>query len=1188
MFNKLVKVVFLIAASVLIYMGTGTSECGAISAYPGAYDLSQPSGQSFLAQLNGDEFQNWVTKADDQSVILQDTDGYWKYTSVAFGKLEAGNARVGIDPAPEAALKSADWAENLETYSEAAQIPKTYYAGGTPPPSNVIPPQPAGSSQKILVLLVSFSDRTIQYSDAVWNNLFFGSSGQTVNNFYRENSGGSFSFSPAAETYGTANDGVIKVTLNYPHPNPGGSTDDRNRTIVKNALLAADAYVDFSSYDTNNNGYIDFNELHIVTITAGYEASCGSTAPSVWGHRWALGWSVPAPQLDGKFVAQSSYGGYTQQGEIHSIYGDHLATIGILCHELGHDLGLFDEYNTSNSSDPSVGASSLMSNGSWGMRASEKPGACPAHLDPWSKIFLGFASPVDASDGIYTVKAASTGQYNVLKVATSDSNQYFLVENRNLSGYDAGLYYDGIANGGVAIWHIDETVISANISGNTVNNNPAHRGVDIERAVPGSSAPYYRNGGPNDLFADATSPNSRLYSGASSNVSVKTLDATATAMQVLIGNPSGLQFSPAAYTVMENAGSVALTVTRTGSTSSILTVDYTTSNGTATAGSDYTAASGTLSFAIGETSKTITVPILDDTIYEGSESFTVTLSNASSGNINVASATVTITDNEVQPTKLGIGPLELTCVGERTFPGTYLYYDFSVIRSGNTSGTVTVDYYTIDDTAIGGQDYQPLSGTLTFADGEIKKNIRIIVYWDGVLEDTEIFYLKLDNISWGTLQNDKVKIIIQDIDIAFNTLNYSVAENAGNVVLTVKRGISQSSETASFKYTTVDGTATAGSDYTAKSGTLSFAPGQLTQTITIPILDDGIYEGDETFTVKLSDVYLTEILNDTATITIHDNELPTARIGFNPNGYTVDESAGSVALTVTRSLVTSGAISVNYSTSNGTALSGNDFSPVSGTLAFAPGETSKTITVPILDDTTYEGNETFTVNLSSPSSGTITTSAALVIIIDDELPPQLAFTPANYSAAEDAGSVTVTITRGVNTSGTVKVNYATVNGTALAGSDYTPVSGTLTFADGETSKTVTVNIIDDNVYEPAETFRLHLSGAVGGVIATADANITITDNDTLAPAGKIVKITPYVSSGTVGTCRVGTTQQITVIATFENGGTLDITALAIWASEYPEVATVSNGLVTGVNAGITVLSFTYNGQTYQFLYTIKP
>jgi M6 family metalloprotease-like protein len=1158
-----------------------------VPAAPESYIISQPTGQTFEANQNGDEFQNWVTKSDDQSVIIQDTDGFWKYAQISFGDLAASDAIVGIDPAPSDKLISSEWIDKVKNYKEASIVPKTYYADGSPAPSSTVPLKPAGSSQKVLVLLVSFTNQTIQNTEAVWSNKFFGGSGNTVNNYYKENSADGFSFTPASESYGTANDGVIKVTLNYAHPNTAGNTSDSNRQIVKDALTAADPYVDFSSFDTNGNGYIDMNELHIVTITAGYEASCGSTAPSVWGHRWSLGWTVPAPQLDGKYVAQSPYGGYTQQGEIHATMGNHIATIGILCHELGHDLGLFDEYNTSNSSDPSVGASSVMSSGSWGRAYGEYPGETPAHMDPWSKIYLGFVTPLEVTDGTYAVKAASIGQYNVLKIDTSNADQYFLVENRNLSGFDAGLYYDGITNGGVAIWHIDETVISSKMASNTVNNDSAHRGVELERAVPGSKIlPYYISGGANDLFSNTTTPNSKLYSGTATDISIKTLDPTGTSMQVLIGNPPGIQFSPSTYTVAENASSISLTVNRTGGTTGTLTVDYTTADGTATAGSDYTATSGTLTFADGEASKTITIPILDDTVYEGNETFSVKLSNISAGSIIVPTATVTIIENEAVPAQISISPTGITFGGEGN--GTSAYYDFKVTRSGNTSGILTVDYSTSDGTAIAGSDYQPLSGTLTFANGETVKTIRLNILWDGELEDTEMFTLGLSNASSGVIVNGKATVYINDLDISFDSLNYTVNEGSGNIILTVNRGLSNSGVAAKFSYTTANGTATAGADYTAASGIITFAAGELSKTITIPILDDAVYEGDETFTVNLTDVLLTQIKNPTATVTIHDNDTPTALIGFDPNSYTVNESDGSATLTVTRTTVTTGTLTVDYATSNGTASAGSDYSATSGTITFADGETSKTITVPVSEDAIYEGNESFKVTLSNQSDGNIIKPDATVTIVDNDAAPQITFDASDYSVAEDGGSVTVTVNRSGNTNGTVSVNYTTVNGTALAGSDYTLTSGTLTFADGETTKNITVNIIDDTIHEMTETFKVRLSNAVGGVITAPDTSITITDNDTLAPSGNIVKIKPYVTSGTLGTCSAGFTQQLIIYAVFENGGTLDITALATWTSQYPDVATVDAGLITGLKAGISKLSFTYNGKTYEFLYTINP
>src|SRR5262249_59077369 len=140
---------------------------------------------------------------------------------------------------------------------------------------------------------------------------------------------------------------------------------------------------------------------------------------------------------------------------------------------------------------------------------------------------------------------------------------------------------------------------------------------------------------------------------------------------------------------------------------------------------------------------------------------------------------------------------------------------------------------------------------------------------------------------------------------------------------------------------------------------------------------------------------------------------------------------------------------------NGTATSGADYSATSGTLTFANGETSKTFTVPILNDTLVEGDETVNLTLSNPTGGATLGSqntAVLTIQDDDSAQPGvLQFSSATYAVNESQATAIITVTRTGGSTGTVSVHYATSDGTATAGSDYAATSGTLTFANGETT-----------------------------------------------------------------------------------------------------------------------------------------
>ncbi|KAF0249046.1 MAG: Endoglucanase, partial [bacterium] len=563
--------------------------------------------------------------------------------------------------------------------------------------------------------------------------------------------------------------------------------------------------------------------------------------------------------------------------------------------------------------------------------------------------------------------------------------------------------------------------------------------------------------------------------------------------------PGSLQFSSATYTVAENGGSATITVTRTNGTSGSVSVNYATSNGIATAGSDYTAATGTLTFANGVTSQTFTVPIIDDLIDEADETVNLTLSNPTGGATlgTPSTALLTIIDNDGQPS-LSINDVTVT----EGNSGTTLA-NFTVSLSPASALSVTVDFATANGTATAGSDYVASSGTLTFAPGVTSQTISVTVNGDNTVEPDETFFVNLTNLTNAIIGDSQGLGTITNDDVAnagtlqFSAATYTVAENGGSATITVTR-TNGTSGSVSVNYATSNGTATAGSDYTTTNGTLTFADGVASQTFSVPVLDDFLAEVDETVNLALSNpTGATLGTPSTAVLTITNVPKP-GTLQFSTATYSVAENGSSATITVTRTNGSEGSVTVDYATSNGTATAGADYTAALGTLTFANSITSQTFTVPVLDDFVAEVDETVNLALSNPTVGATlgTPSTAVLTITNVPKPGTLQFSAATYSVAENGSSATITITRANGSEGSVSVNYATSDGTATAGADYTAASGTLTFANGVTSQTFTVPIVDDLIDEVDETVNLSLSNPTGAILGTpSTALLTITDND---------------------------------------------------------------------------------------------
>ena len=316
--------------------------------------------------------------------------------------------------------------------------------------------------------------------------------------------------------------------------------------------------------------------------------------------------------------------------------------------------------------------------------------------------------------------------------------------------------------------------------------------------------------------------------------------------------------------------------------------------------------------------------------------------------------------------------------------------------------------------------------------------------------------------------------------------------------------------TSSASYAVSGGTADA-ADFggTLPSGTVSFAAGETSKTVTLNVSGDTTVEPDESFNVVLSSPAGATIGTGTASSTILNDDVAAPALSITADQTSkLEGNSGTTpfTFTVTRSGSTAGTSSANYAVSGGTADAA-DFGGTlpSGTVSFAVGETSKTVTLNVSGDTTVEPDESFNVVLSSPAGATIGTgTASSTILNDDVAAPALSITADQTSKLEgNSGTTpfTFTVTRSGSTAGTSSANYAVSGGTADA-ADFggTLPSGTVSFAAGETSKTVTLNVSGNTTVEPDESFNVVLSSPASATIGTGTASSTILNDDVAATA----------------------------------------------------------------------------------------
>jgi polyhydroxybutyrate depolymerase len=453
--------------------------------------------------------------------------------------------------------------------------------------------------------------------------------------------------------------------------------------------------------------------------------------------------------------------------------------------------------------------------------------------------------------------------------------------------------------------------------------------------------------------------------------------------------PPTVQFTTSVFPVGESAGVIRLPVKRSGDTNLAVTVDYSTLDGTAVSGVKYTATSGHLVFAPGETNQTITVPILNEGFVEGLKTFRVTLSNPTApGVLGVPStATVSILDNDS---------------GVQFQNATYSVSEdaglvqIGLVRGDDGAAPVTVDLSTSDLSATNGLDYSGGTNSIVFAAQEHLKFVTIPILNNTLKQPNRSFRLTLANpvaASLGAQKTTTVTILDNDQGFQFGSANYVVSEDAGAARISVLRGTDATNSTVTVDYATADVTATNGINYLATNGTFSFGLGESVKTMRVAILNNGTRDPTRVFTLTLRNPGGGAALGVTtsARVSILDND---SGLGFERATYSTAWGQGTnFTVTVLRGNdYLLGPITVDYATANGSAIAGQDYQAVSGTLAFTSNETVKAINVPILQSRASAGGaKTFRVLLrnaqGAPVLGTLSTTVSIAGTYATVVPP---------------------------------------------------------------------------------------------------------------------------------------------------------------------------------------------------------
>jgi M6 family metalloprotease-like protein len=481
-----------------------TQETNAVPAYPYPIQYRLPDGTAITITLKGDEWVNWATSSDGYSLLLN-KNGFYEYAvkDVA-GDLVLSGVRFHNEK--ERASSESAFLKNVQKdlrYSDEQKTNRIQKLRKTEQPAlkKTVPvnqsPQPVIGNVRAPLILVDFQGKSFTKSreefEPLMNQLDYTADGAitgSLRDYFMASSYGQMDFQ--VDIFGPY---TLSYNISYYDFNSGGDPG----LMVQEAVLAANADgCDFSNYDINNDGVVD--AVHVVF--AGYGQEAGAPAgQAIWSHKSNV---YPPVELNGKLIYP-----YSCSPELRSNNGSNITYIGAIAHELSHVFGLPDLYDTDyneNGQSVDVGPWDIMASGTW-----NDSGRTPALHSAWSRDFLGWTPATELSSPANITLPHPATQGVTYKLNTATPNEYFLIENRQKTGWDSY-----IPASGMLIYHVDEN--NAGWNYNCINCVASRRGLYVKQA--GSSSivsnrindPYPSKN--NTSFTDTSNPNSKSWAGA--------------------------------------------------------------------------------------------------------------------------------------------------------------------------------------------------------------------------------------------------------------------------------------------------------------------------------------------------------------------------------------------------------------------------------------------------------------------------------------------------------------------------------------------------------------------------------------------------------------------------------------------------------------------------------------------------